>query len=118
VAPLIRRTRNDEQGRREAEHRLLVAAAAAMACRDDAGRFRDLTTIAAAIEERGRKHGLDRVVAAADGFVATERLAVYLVEDESSSERLHIVVPLSDRRFVGVDLRSDGDVAGFAGSRY
>jgi hypothetical protein len=118
VAGFIRRTREDEQGRFEAQHRLLIATAAAMACRDDSGGFRDLATIAAAIEDRGVKQGLDRVVVAPDGLVATERLVLYLVEDESSSEQLHLIVPLSERRFLGVDLRSDGDVAGFAGSRY
>jgi len=118
VAGFIRRTREDEQRRFEAQHRLLIATAAAMACRDGSGGFRDLATIAAAIEDRGVKHGLDRVVVAPGGFVATERLAVYLVEDESSSEQLHIVVPLGERRFVGVQLRSDGDVAGFAGNGY
>ena len=118
VAAFIRRTREHEQGRFEAQHRLLIVTAAAMTCRDDSRGFRDLATIAAAIEDRGVKHGLDRVVVAPDVFVALERLAVYLVEDESSSEQLHIFVPLSERRFVGVDLRSDGGVARFTGSRY
>jgi hypothetical protein len=89
-----------------------------MACRDEAGRFRELTSVAGAIRARGGKHGVEHVIVVPDSFGATKRLAVVLVEDESSPNELHIVVPLNDRRLIGCKLRCDGDVECFNGASY
>ena len=118
VSGFVRRRRVEDEARDQARHRLLVAATASMACRDEAGRFRELASVAGAIKARGGKHGVEQVIVVPDCFGATKRLAVVLVEDESSADELHIVVPLSDRRFIGCKLRCDGDVECFNGAAY
>ena len=114
----VLKLRTEREARDAAKNHLLIATTAAMTCRNEAGNFDRLTTIAEAVEARGARHGIGRVEVITDSSGATERLAVYLVENESSAAVLHIVVPFDERCFRGCTLRSDGDITFFNGARY
>jgi hypothetical protein len=112
---MIRR-RNSEQ--RRAERHLFVASIAATACADRDTGFPSPEQVAAMIDERCRKHGVEHVHVAPTIHAAVNALDVYVVAEESSSEKVVLVIPFDGRRFLTAELRPNGDVTTGNGISY
>jgi hypothetical protein len=100
--------RNSQQ--RRAERHLFVASIAATACADRGTGFPPPEQVAAAIDERCRKHGVEQVHVAPTFDAAANDLDVYVVAEDSSSERVVLVIPFDKRRFLTAELLRNGDV--------
>jgi len=104
---MIRR-RNSQQ--RRAETHLFVASIAAIACADRSAGFPEAAHVAAAIDERCRKHGVEHVRVAPTTDEAVNALEVYVVAEDSSNERVLLAVPFNTRCFLTAELLPNGDV--------
>jgi hypothetical protein len=94
---------------RRAERHLSVASIAATACADRSTGFPSPEQVAAAIDERCREHGFE-YVHVAPSHEAVNALDVYIVAEESSSNRVVLAVPFEGRRFLTAELQPNGDV--------
>lgn len=112
---MIRR-RNSHQ--RRAERHLFVASIAATACADPQTGFPSPEQVAAAIDERCTKHGVEHVRVAPTTHAAVNALDVYVVAEDSSSERVVLVIPFDGKRFLTAELLPNGDVTTGNGISY
>lgn len=101
-----------------AERHLFLASIAVVACADPTAGFPPLDEVAQAIEERCRKHGVEHVHVVPAVHEAVHPLDVYILGDDSSNERVVLVVPFDARRFVACELLPSGDVSTGNGISY